>query len=109
MIIEKLGMRAEVGQPIVNSLITFFSFSLLGFIPLIPLIISPWIKFAKKETYVIVSGVLTMAILFILGFSKSLLVKSKWYVSSFETIFLGIVAALGAFAATRAFGQTIIG
>jgi VIT1/CCC1 family predicted Fe2+/Mn2+ transporter len=48
MIVEKLGMRAEVGQPIVNSLITFFSFSLLGFIPLIPLIISSWLNFAKK-------------------------------------------------------------
>jgi VIT1/CCC1 family predicted Fe2+/Mn2+ transporter len=76
-------MRAEAGSPIVNSFITFFSFSLFGFVPLIPLIISSRLQFVQKHTYVILSGILTMITLFILGFSKSMIVKSKWYISSF--------------------------
>ena len=40
IMIEKLGLQLEEGNPLLNSFLTFISFTLFGFIPLIPLLFS---------------------------------------------------------------------
>ena len=109
IMIEEAGLNIEAGNPVTSSLITFASFSIFGFIPLVPLLFTNRIGIPQKNTVVVASAVITLGVLFILGFSKSFLVKSKWYISSFETILLGFLASGAAFFVIRAFGQGIIG
>lgn len=77
IMVQKLGLQLQGGSPLLNSNITFLSFTLFGFIPLIPLMFYSRFNKVPKETFVLISGVITMVTLFILGFSKSRIVKSR--------------------------------
>jgi VIT1/CCC1 family predicted Fe2+/Mn2+ transporter len=83
-------------------MVTFLSFAIFGLMPLLPFIIAKAAKIQYKSDYVIISSVLTVFFLFVLGFSKSLVVLSKWYLSSGEAILIGFLSAAAAYGMGKA-------
>jgi VIT1/CCC1 family predicted Fe2+/Mn2+ transporter len=79
MMVEELGLTGAEESPFLNSLVTFFAFAIFGLMPLLPFIVAKGQRLEWNNTYVLVSAILTVFFLFILGFSKSLIVLSKWY------------------------------
>ena len=72
--------------------------------PLLPMIVAKGAKLPWKDTYIIVSGVLTFVFLFILGFTRSIVTLKKWYLSCAETIGIGAISAGVGYGIGRALG-----
>lgn len=102
--IEELGLSSDDENPFVNSLVTFFAFAIFGLMPLLPFVVAKGQKLEWKDMYVWVSAILTVFFLFVLGFSKSMIVLSKWYWSGLEAIFIGGLSAGVAYGVGYAFG-----
>lgn len=105
MMIEELGLSSDDENPLTNSLVTFFSFGIFGLMPLLPFVVAKGSQLPWQDTYVWVSAILTVIFLFILGFSKSLIVLSRWWYSGLEAIFIGGLSAGVAYGIGVAFGE----
>jgi len=105
MMVEELGLSSDDESPFINSLVTFFAFGLFGLMPLLPFVVAKGQDLPWKNMYVWVAAILTAFFLFILGFSKSLIVLSKWYWSGLEAIFIGALSAGAAYGVGAAFNS----
>jgi len=85
---ENLGKK---DVPLFHGMITFFAFSFIGFLPLIPYVIGIEARFMVSSAIVIVS-------LFTIGASRSKLTKKGWLRSGLEMLFVGGIAAFVAYA-----------
>lgn len=90
------GNAETEAHPIYNALITFCSFIVYGFIPLIAYVFASFSPFLMENTFV-VAGVLTGLTLFILGAIKSKLTLTNWVRSDMEMLLVGGAAALIAY------------
>ncbi|MGY0836096.1 VIT1/CCC1 transporter family protein [Aerococcus urinaeequi] len=90
------GTAETEAHPIYNALITFCSFIVYGFIPLIAYVFASFSPFLMENTFV-VAGVLTGLTLFILGAIKSKLTLPNWVRSGMEMLLVGGAAALIAY------------
>lgn len=90
------GTAETEAHPIYNALITFCSFILYGFIPLIAYVFASFSTFLMENTFV-VAGILTGLTLFILGAIKSKLTLTNWARSGMEMLLVGGAAALIAY------------
>ncbi|GMR70202.1 VIT1/CCC1 transporter family protein [Aerococcus viridans] len=90
------GTAETEAHPMFNALITFFSFILFGFIPLIAYVFASFSTFLMENTF-IVASILTGLTLFILGAVKSKLTLTKWVRSGMEMLLVGGAAALIAY------------
>jgi VIT1/CCC1 family predicted Fe2+/Mn2+ transporter len=88
-----------------NSLVTFFSFSLFGLMPLIPVIAGKTHGADLDTNYIIAVIVIAVFFLFVLGFSKSFVTGIKWYWSVLETEIIGVVSAGIAYGMSRALDE----
>lgn len=79
MMIEELGLNSDDENPLINSVVTFVSFCLFGFMPTLPYVIAKGANLEYKLMYAYIAGGLSAFFSFVLGFSKSLIVLSKWY------------------------------
>src|SRR5699024_12506639 len=77
------GTAETEAHPINNALVTFFSFILYGFIPLIAYVFASSSTFLMENTF-IVAGILTVLMLFILGAIKSMLTLTNCFRSGSE-------------------------
>jgi VIT1/CCC1 family predicted Fe2+/Mn2+ transporter len=59
--------------------VTFFAFAILGLMPLLPFVVARGQGLEWQDSYVWISAILTGFFLFVLGFSKSMIVLTKWY------------------------------
>jgi VIT1/CCC1 family predicted Fe2+/Mn2+ transporter len=66
-----------------NSIVTFFSFSIFGLMPLIPIIVAQTHSAELNNNYLIAVIIISAFFFFILGFSKSFVTGVKWYKSAF--------------------------
>jgi VIT1/CCC1 family predicted Fe2+/Mn2+ transporter len=105
MMIEELGLSSDDENPLTNSVVTFFAFGIFGLMPLLPFVVAKGSKLPWSDTYVWVSAILTVIFLFILGFSKSLIVLSRWWYSGLEAVFIGGLSAGVAYGIGAAFGE----
>jgi len=80
------------GSPVKQALITFLAFDIAGFFPLIPYVFD----FENKFTY---SSILMAMVLFIVGVTRAKFTKKKWGRSGLETLTIGGLAAIVAYAA----------
>ena len=100
---DYLGVKSEIdyekakgnsvnyeGSPVKHSVVTFLSFSIVGFLPLIPYIF-------KIEPEFILSSVIVVISLFVIGASRGLFTKKNWIKSGLEMLLVGGIAALVAF------------
>ena len=92
MIQEELGYPLSEPSPIKAGLVTFFSFLIIGFIPVISFVVN-WVKKDLISDPFLLSIMLTAFAFFIIGALKSRFTNGKWYLSGMETLIMGSIAA----------------
>lgn len=96
MMVEELGIIESEESPLKNSLVTFLSFGIFGFIPLITYIIARLIPGLEPMTFPL-ACVLTGITLFSLGALKVKVTGKKWFTSGLEMFTVGGLAAIAAY------------
>lgn len=96
MMVEELGIVEEKESPIKNALVTFISFLIFGFVPLIAYVSSTFIPGMGDMTFIL-ACILTGVTLFILGALKVKVTVKNWFTSGLEMLMVGGIAAIAAF------------
>ena len=95
MMKEELGMTLEENSPARIGFVTYASFILIGFIPLL---IYVWAYlFPLKQDLFLISSLLTAFCFIIIGTLKSYITQTSILRGIIETLLLGIIAALVAY------------
>lgn len=92
MMVEELGILEDTESPLKNALVTFFSFVVFGFIPVLAYIVGVKIDFIQNNVFAF-DCVLTGITLFVLGSIKAKITELSWIKSGIETLLVGGVAA----------------
>ena len=104
MMIEELQLLAGEENPFTNSLVTFFSFVIFGFTPLIPTIIARAQGLnAITNALVIQTILVSVFFLAVLGFGKSCVGGMPWYCAVPETLLVGALASGAAYGMGKIF------
>jgi len=96
MMVEELGIVESDESPLKNALVTFLSFVVFGFIPLVAYVLSGFMEVLANNTFLIAS-VLTALTLFTLGAVKVRITEKNWLVSGVEMLVVGGIAAAAAY------------
>ena len=96
MMVEELGIVESEESPVKNALVTFFSFALFGFVPLLAYVVSRFAGLLEGNTFLF-ACVLTGITLFVLGAQKVRITGKNWLISGMETLIIGGVAASAAY------------
>ncbi len=96
MMVEELGMIEDKESPLKNAVVTFFSFAIFGFIPLITYVLANFIPGLSNYTFTF-AIILTGLTLFILGALKIKFTDMNWVKSGFEMLIVGGVAAFASY------------
>ncbi|MEK6818820.1 MAG: VIT1/CCC1 transporter family protein [Nanoarchaeota archaeon] len=86
----------DIKNPRKSAIATFFSFLIVGFIPLLPFVIAPFSLIVEQNKFLL-SFVFTAVALIIIGAVKGEVVNKHFLRSSFETLLIGGVAAFISF------------
>ena len=98
MMREELGFGADVAEPPSHSaLIVGGSYLVGAAVPLLPYL------FMAPPLGILASGIATVAVLFVVGAAKTLITTRPWWRSGFESMGIGIAAALVTYGAGRLF------
>jgi len=108
MMVEELGIVESKESPLKNSLVTFGSFVIFGFIPLFAYVLARLfpglfgggaksITSGASDPTFLIACALTGATLFTLGALKTKVTGQKWYISGFEMLIVGGLAAAAAY------------
>lgn len=98
MMSEELGFGADVAEPPSRSaLIVGGSYLVGAAVPLLPYL------FMAPPLGILASGIATVAVLFVVGAAKTLITTRPWWRSGFESMGIGIAAALVTYGAGRLF------
>ncbi len=95
MMVEELGIMESDESPVKNALVTFGSFLLFGFIPVLAFVLALWIGVAFNAF--LVASLLTALTLFALGAFKTKVTGKNWFYSGFEMLLVGGIAAGAAY------------
>ncbi|GBF11354.1 VIT1/CCC1 transporter family protein [Tepidibacillus sp. HK-1] len=96
MMVEELGILEENESPVKNAIVTFISFSVFGFIPLVIYVVAGFTPGIQNFTFLI-AIILTGFTLFILGALKVKFVDKHWFASGLEMLIVGGIAAASAY------------
>lgn len=96
MMVEELGILEESESPIKNALVTFLSFGVFGFIPLLAYVLARFVPFFDEHAFILASA-LTGFTLFVLGVQKVRFTSKHWFSSGFEMLIIGGIAAVAAY------------
>ena len=96
MMIEELGIIPNYESPLGNALATFLSFAVFGFLPIAAYVFALFNPALKNAQFPLACG-LTGATLFGLGALKTSITGKSWFVSGFEMLAVGGVAAVAAY------------
>lgn len=92
MMTEELGLIPEPKSPLKTGWVTFLAFVVAGFIPLISYVLSYFVDGIRSMAYPI-SILLTGIAFFSIGLMKVYITDRKWWLSGFETLLMGSLAA----------------
>jgi VIT1/CCC1 family predicted Fe2+/Mn2+ transporter len=95
MMVEELGIVEDDESPVKNALVTFFSFLVFGFIPVVAYVIARFLP-AMENTFLL-AAILTGVTLFLLGALKVRITGMNWFKSGFEMLLVGGIAAGAAY------------
>lgn len=98
------ALPEEEAQPARHGLATFFAFVVAGAVPLLPYVVGS----VPADRLALSSG-LTLAALFAVGASRSLVTLDRWWVAGLEMLALGCLVALAAYASGAAVATLIRG
>ncbi len=104
MMIEELGIVEDNASPLKNALVTFASFTLFGFIPLVAFVASRVFSLPASLNFPLAAG-LTGATLFTLGALKTRFTGQNWFVAGMEMLGVGGLASGAAYAIGLALGS----
>jgi len=96
MMVDELGILDSNESPLKNAIVTFFSFCLFGFIPLLAFVITSMFPFIQSVQFQ-VATILTGLTLFTLGSLKTKFTGRNWIVSGIEMLLIGGLAAGAAY------------
>ncbi|MBO8160260.1 MAG: VIT1/CCC1 transporter family protein [Thermosipho sp. (in: Bacteria)] len=97
MMKDELGLMVDEDiSPLKSALVTFFSFIIAGFMPLIAYVFSSFVPVFKQHSFLSAS-VITSFTLFIVGALRQLLTDVKWYLGGLEMLLVGGASATVAF------------
>ena len=97
MMIEELGIFGTEESPLKNAVVTFLSFALFGFVPILAYVLVLLVPGLKFNTFAVASGA-TAVTLFVLGALKVKITGRNWLLSGLEVLLVGGVAAGAAYA-----------
>jgi len=97
MMKDEFGIFEGRTSPLKSAFVTFVSFNLIGFIPLLAYILSYFFSSLRGDAFTL-SAILTSCAFFIVGSVKGKALAKKWYLSGIETFLIGGVAAVIAYA-----------
>lgn len=96
MINDELELVFDKTRSEKNALVTFFSFLIFGFVPLLIFVVGAIFNINFSNSFLIAS-ILSGISMFILGISKSKITKRHPILSGIETLLIGSVAAAAAY------------
>jgi VIT1/CCC1 family predicted Fe2+/Mn2+ transporter len=96
MMVEELGILGDEESPLKNALVTFASFALFGFVPVLAYVLVATAGFPKSWAFPTASGC-TAVTLFALGALKVKVTGRNWIVSGLEMLLVGGIAAAAAY------------
>ena len=96
MMKDEFGIFEDHTSPLKSALVTFVSFNLIGFIPLLAYVLSYFSNSFRSNTFTL-SIILTSIAFFIVGSIKGHIVGKRWVLSGFETLLIGGAAAVIAY------------
>ena len=96
MMVEELGILESEESPLRNALVTFVSFVVFGFVPLLIYVLSGFFPALKSSSFPL-SIVLTASTLFTLGALKVRFTNRNALVSGLEMMLVGGIAAAAAY------------
>lgn len=96
MMVEELGIIEDNERPIKSALVTFFSFLVFGFVPLITTVLSSYVPAFENNGFII-SAIMTAFMLFLLGFLKGRVTGVNKFKSGLDMLLLGGLAAAAAY------------
>ena len=96
MMKDEFGIFEDHTSPLRSAFVTFLSFNLVGFIPLLAYVLAYFFSSLSDNTFTL-SVVLTSCAFYIVGSIKATFVDKKWYLSGIETLLIGGAAALIAY------------
>lgn len=103
MMTEELGIVESTESPLANALVTFCSFALFGLVPLLVYLLARFAPALGAHTFVIASLATAMT-LFVLGALKVRVTGQHWFRSGLETLVVGGLAAIAAYAVGAVLG-----
>ena len=106
MLREELGMALQGPSALSAALVTFAAFVAVGFLPLLAFVANAVIPGTCASPF-LWSGVLTGAAFFLVGALKGRFVEEPWYLSGLETLFVGALASLLAYAVGLGLGGLV--
>lgn len=96
MMVEELGILGSDESPLKSALVTFFSFALCGFIPILAYVMALFVPLFRQWTFGI-ACVCTGVTLFGLGAMKTWITGRNWFKSGLEMLLVGGAAATAAY------------
>ncbi|RMH64406.1 MAG: hypothetical protein D6677_04940 [Calditrichaeota bacterium] len=96
MMVEELGLLYDLESPLKNAVVTFFSFALFGFVPLVVPLLN-WFHPGMVSDPFLASSLITGLTLFVLGALKSIFTERHWFISGLEMFIVGSIAASAAY------------
>ena len=96
MMKNELNLIEEKTSPIKKGAVTFVSFAIIGFIPLVPYFLSFFSETIKASVFQL-SVIMTFIAFFFIGSAKVYVTGKNWLKSGLETLFMGGAAAIIAY------------
>jgi len=96
MLHEELGLFEDDTNPLKSAIVTFLSFAIAGFMPLIAYVFASQWAFLLQNQFLI-SCIITGITLFFVGALRQIVTGVKWYMGGFEMLFVGGLSATVAY------------
>ena len=96
MMADELNLMEEKTSPIKKGAVTFVSFAIIGFVPLIPYFLSFFSETIKASVFPL-SVIMTFITFFFIGSGKVFITGKNWLKSGLETLLVGGAAAIIAY------------
>ena len=97
MMTEELGLNEDPKSPVMKGWVTFLSFVIVGSIPLVPYLLGLFIDSIREIQYPLSVG-MTFVTFFLIGSAKTYVTGKSWWKSGVETLLVGALAAVAAYA-----------